>query len=370
MPISIPNVSPEDKFHVSFDEENIYLKYSNPRELSPETSQIFIRNTVKYMHRDFMDLFVSYLEKHPTIYQYNNLRYAVNALMHIEALLGKDITDKQYDITMKREIDPVPLEAFKVRYMGNKIVAVISMDDEGRKFPAMFYRFRPGSKIPILLNVVNNRKAVVPEMASDADYIMDRQYRSSRDIVEKTLESIREKYLGKELNVIDDFNIPEELELLFDKNHITEELMNYMNAYAKMIMSLSLDSDTICSKTHFVDAERFTMKNLYKIEYYQKKYKDSISANGNIFDNSFSVNNLIQLIDLYVIYVILDHAYMEKNRPTMYPTIYGNWKDLFGNISKENFRRFLCDLRNHIWFFDDRYSTSFTRFLKGYYESL
>ena len=369
MCIQIPNVSPEDKFHVSFNEGAVYLKYSNPRELAPETSQLFLRNISKYTHRDFMNLFVLYLEKHPTIYQYNNLRYAVKALMRIEALMGEDITDKQYDINMEREIDPAPLERFKVRYMGNKIIAVISMD-ENEKFPAMFYRFRSGSKIPKLLRVSNKEKVVVPEMKTDADHIMDMQYRNSRNVVEKTLELIREKYFGEDLNVPDDFNIPEELELLFDKNHITEELMIYMNAYAKIIMTLPLNSDTIYSNEHFMDAEKLTMKNLYKIEYYQKKYKDSLSANGNIFDNSFSVNNLIQLADMYVLYIVLDHAYMEKNRPNMCPIIHGSRKDFYENISKENFRQFLCDIRENIWFFDDRYSTSFTRFLKGYYESL
>lgn len=369
MPISIPNVSPEDKFHVSFDEENIYLKYSNPRELSPETSQVFIRNTVKYAHRDFMDLFVHYLEKHPTIYQYNNLRYAVTALMRIETLLGENIIDKQYDIHIKREFDPAPLELFKVRYMGNRIIAVISMND-GKKFPAMFYRFDLGSRIPNLLRVSNKEKVVVPEMKTHAAHIMDREYWNSKKIVEKTLEFIREKYLGEDRKIRNDFYIPEELELLFDKNHITEELMIYLNAHAKIIMTLPLDSDTIYDNKHFMDAEKLTMKNLYKIEYFQKKYKDSLSTNGNIFDIRFSANNLIQLIDLYVYYIVLDHTYMEKNRPNLCPIIHGSRKNFYENISKENFRQFLCDLRKNIWFFDDRYSTSFTRFLKRYYESL
>ena len=189
MLIQIPNVVPEDKFHVSFNEGAVYLKYSNLQELTPETSQIFLRNISKYTHKDFMSLFVRYLEKHPTIYQYDNLRYAVNALMRIEVLLGEDITDKQYDINMKREIDPAPLGRFKVRYMGNKIIAVISMD-EGEKFPTMFYRFRPGSKVPSLLHVSDDKKVIMPEVYADVNHIMDMQYRTLRNTVKKALEAI------------------------------------------------------------------------------------------------------------------------------------------------------------------------------------
>ena len=176
--------------------------------------------------------------------------------------------------------------------------------------------------------------------------------------------------MGEKVDVSDDFEIPEELEILFDKNHITKELMEYMNTYARMLAELPLDSDTIYHETHFLDAEKFTKINLEKIESYRKKYKDSLSTKGDLSNNGFSVNNLIQLADMYSFYIVLDHAYMEQELPTMYTVIHGNRKDPFSNISKENFRRFLSELGRNIWVFDDRYSTSFTRFLKGYYESL
>ena len=370
MLIQIPNISPEDKFHVSFTEGAVYLKYSNPQELTPETSQIFLRNISKYTHKDFMDLFVLYLEKHPTIYQYNNLRYAVNALMRIEALLGEDITDKQYDINMKREIDPAPLERFKVRYMGNKIIAVISMD-EGEKFPTMFYRFRPGSRKPTLLHISEDKKVINPEMVADLDHVMDMQYRTLRNIVEGALEGIREKYLKEKVDIPDDFEIPEELEILFDKNHITGDLIDYMNVYVRILGSMDLQHETVRRKPDFVKTEKAIKENHENLNYYRERYKDSILSKENLSKNEFSVNNLIQLADMYVLYMVLDHVYMEQNIPKAYATIHGHRRDpFFGNISKENFRRFLWDLWRNIWMFDDRYSTAFTRFLKNYYESL